>query len=225
MKRAAAAVSFHIAVFARAPIAGNAKTRLIPLLGAQGAAALQRKLAWHTLQVACAAAPGQVSLWAADTPGHPFFAECAAHFALHCQLQCEGDLGRRMADCLQRQLLQHQRVLLIGTDCPVWTAAALRAAAQALKRGVQLAFTPAADGGYVLVGARRDAVSLGAAAPAPWASAFQEIDWGTPQVMAQTRCRLAARGWQCGREWQELPALWDIDTPHDFLRAQRAGLL
>lgn len=224
MKRGRAPALFHIAVFARAPVAERAKTRLIPLLGAQGAAALQHKLAWRTLQVACAAAPGQVSLWAADTLNHSFFVECAAHFALDCQLQCEGDLGRRMRGCLQRLLRQHPRVLLIGTDCPVWSSAALHAAAHALEGEAQLVFTPAADGGYVLVGARCAASSVPSAA-VPQLSAFQGIDWGTSQVMAQTRSRLAAHGWQRGREWQELPPLWDIDTPQDFLRAQREGLL
>ncbi len=207
---------FHIAVFARAPRAGHAKTRLMPLLGAVGAAAAQRAMSLRTLQVAAAAAPGQVSLWAADTPDDPFFVECAQRFGLSRQLQSAGDLGDRMASCLQ-QLSRSRTVLLIGTDCPVWSVAAFAAAARALEEGAHLVFTPAEDGGYVLVGVRR-----GAPVPIP---AFQGIAWGSDQVMAQSRARLAALGWQCGREWRELPALWDIDTPQDYLRACGEGLL
>lgn len=215
------AAAFHIAVFARAPLAGRAKTRLIPLLGAAGAAAVQRAMTLRTLQVACAAAPGRVSLWAADAAGHPFFAECSARFGLICEPQCAGDLGRRMADCLRRQLTRYRAVLLIGTDCPCWTVADLDAAAQALMGGARMVLTPAEDGGYVLVGIRRGATPGGESVPAP---VFQAIDWGTSRVMAQTRARLAALGWRAGRDWRELPPLWDIDTPEDYLRAQAAGL-
>lgn len=211
---------FHIAVFTRAPLPGRAKTRLIPLLGAAGAAALQRQMTLYTLALACSAAPGQVSLWAADAPDDPFFAECARRFGLICHSQCEGDLGARMADCLRRQLLQNERVLLIGTDCLAWSETALQAAARALAAGARMVFTPAEDGGYVLVGARRHG-----ALEAPPPQAFWEISWGSAQVLAQTRARLAALGWQPGREWRELPSLWDIDTPQDYLRAQQAGLL
>ncbi len=218
-----ATAPFHIAVFARAPQPGFAKTRLIPLLGADGAAALQRAMSWRTLQVACAAAPGQVSLWAADAPDDPFFVQCGECFGVTCHAQCEGDLGRRMADCLRRQLALHERVVLIGTDCLVWSAAALEAAARALEGAAQLAFTPAEDGGYVLVGARRlRAGEHGEQVPL---QAFAGIAWGTSQVMAQTRARLAVLGWQRGRHWAELPPLWDIDTPQDYRRAQDAGLL
>jgi rSAM/selenodomain-associated transferase 1 len=217
MNLAADPAPFHIVVFARAPVAGRAKTRLVPLLGATGAAAAQRWMALRTLQVACAAAPAEVSLWVADTPDDPFFLECAERFGLVCEVQCAGDLGRRMANCLQRQLAHSARVLLIGTDCPAWTGAALAAAAQALADGAHMVWTPAEDGGYVLVGARR-----GVTVPQ---QVFQGIDWGSAQVMAQTRTQLARLGWQRAREWCEMPALWDVDTPEDYLRAESAGLL
>ena len=211
--------AFHIAVFAKAPIAGAAKTRLIPLLGAQGAADAQRAMTLHTLKTAHAAAPGQVSLWSAGEHAHPFFVECARRFELACHPQCEGDLGQRMAHCLRTQLQTNDTVLLIGTDCPVRTADDLCAAARALQGGAQMVFTPAEDGGYVLVGAKRHGADLSAG----FAQAFTEIAWSTAQVMAQTRARLTALGWQRGREWHELPEQWDVDTPADYARA--AGLL
>lgn len=212
---------FHIAVFAKAPIAGAAKTRLIPLLGAQGAANAQRAMTLRTLNTAHAAAPGEVSLWTTGDHDHPFFADCASRFELACRPQCAGDLGARMADCLRTQLQTNQTVLLIGTDCPVRSADDLRAAARALQAGAQMAFTPAEDGGYVLVGAHAHGGNL----TAGFEQAFAGIAWSTAQVMTQTRARLAAIGWQAGREWCELPVLWDVDTPADYLRAQQANLL
>lgn len=213
---------FHVAVFAKAPQPGQTKTRLIPLLGPQGAATAQRAMARRTLGTACTAAPGQVSLWTAGDRSHDFFTECGRDFGVACQPQAGADLGARMADCLRRSLRRQRTVLLIGTDCPVLRAADLQAAAQALQDGARMVFTPAEDGGYVLVGAQAGEAELLAAG---LAQAFAAIDWGSAQVMAQTRQRLRADGWQPGRDWQEMPALWDVDTPADYLRAQRLGLI
>lgn len=212
-------VPFHIAVFARAPQAGSAKTRLIPLLGAQGAAAAQRAMTLRTLATACSAAPGAVSLCVAEECGHAFFAECAQQYGVSCHAQSGVDLGARMAACLHTLLAQHPAVLLIGTDCPVMSGQDLQAAAQALQQGAALVFAPAEDGGYVLVGAQ------GQHAAAGIKQAFAAIDWGTPQVMAQTRARLATLGWQAGREWHETHTLWDVDTPADYQRALLAGVM
>jgi rSAM/selenodomain-associated transferase 1 len=212
----------HIAVFAKAPVAGSAKTRLIPLLGEEGAAAAQRAMTVRTLKTACAAAPKQVSLWTTGAFDHPFFVECADHYNLTLHRQCEGDLGKRMSDCLLTLLGQHPIVLLIGTDCPAFSVTDLHAAAQSLQQGSKLVFIPAEDGGYVLVGARAEKDK---SCDGDLLQAFCAIDWGTPQVMAQTRQRLLEAGWRPGQDWQELPALWDVDTPDDYRRAQRENLL
>lgn len=212
-------VPVHIAVFARAPQAGNAKTRLIPLLGEQGAATAQRAMTLRTLATACTAAPGAVSLWVAGECEHAFFAECAQQYGVSCHAQSGVDLGARMAACLHTLLAQHPAVLLIGTDCPVMSGQDLQAAAQALQQGAALVFAPAEDGGYVLVGAQ------GPHAAAGIAQAFSAIDWGSSQVMAQTRARLATLGWQAGREWHETRTLWDVDTPVDYRRALLAGVM
>jgi rSAM/selenodomain-associated transferase 1 len=200
----------HIAIFSRAPVPGAAKTRLIPLLGEEGAASAQRKMAWRTLETACAVPAASVSLWCAGDIGHPFQRECASHFNVPCLPQEEGDLGLRMAHCLQAVLATHRKALLIGTDCPAFDAAALKAAATALDTA-RMVFTPAEDGGYVLVGARRGGLEP---------RCFDEVAWSTAQVMEQTRQRLREAGVQQARDWHEMPALWDVDTPADYLRAQ-----
>lgn len=200
----------HIAIFTRAPVPGTAKTRLIPLLGEEGAARVQRQMTWRTLDTACAVPDAQVSLWCAGDIGHPFLQECADHFGVPCLPQSDGDLGLRMAHCLRTVLVSHRKALLIGTDCPAFDVGALQSAALALD-AARMVFTPAEDGGYVLVGARR-----GGLAP----RCFDDVAWSTAQVMAQTRQRLREAGWQQGRDWHEMPMLWDVDTPADYLRAQ-----
>lgn len=200
----------HIAIFSRAPVPGAAKTRLIPLLGEEGAASAQRKMAWRTLETACAVPAASVSLWCAGDIDHPFLRACASHFNVPCLPQADGDLGLRMAHCLQSALATHRKALLIGTDCPAFDAAALKAAATALDTA-RMVFTPAEDGGYVLVGARRGGLEP---------RCFDEVAWSTAQVMEQTRQRLREAGLQQARDWHEMPALWDVDTPADYLRAQ-----
>lgn len=218
-----AQVPFHVAIFARAPVAGAAKTRLIPLLGPEGAANAQRAMTVRALQTACAAslpaAPDGVSLWTAGDAAHPFFQDCTATYPVTTYPQPEGDLGERMRHCLATLLRRHQRVLLIGTDCPALTPNSLKQSAAAMHDVVQMVFMPAEDGGYVLVGAHAgiDMHSL--------ASAFANIEWSTSRVMSQTRERLAANGWKPERNWAEMPSSWDVDEPADYQRACAAGLL
>jgi rSAM/selenodomain-associated transferase 1 len=203
----------HVAIFTRAPVAGASKTRLIPLLGAEGAAHAQRIMTWHALEVACALPDASVSLWCAGDAAHPFLQLCSTHFHVECLPQSDGDLGARMADCLQRGLALHERMLLVGSDCPAMTTAALADAMAGLD-DAGMVFIPAEDGGYVLVGARRGGLEAGC---------FDEVGWGSAEVMAQTRQRLAQRGWRVGYDWCEMPALWDVDTPEDFRRACQMG--
>ena len=199
----------HVAIFTRAPVAGASKTRLIPLLGAQGAAHAQRVMTWHALEIACALSDATVSLWCAGGTAHAFLQLCGAHFQVECVPQCEGDLGLRMADCLQRALAMHEQVLLVGSDCPAMTTADLVDAAAALD-DARMVFIPAEDGGYVLAGARRGGLETGC---------FEDVAWGGAKVMAQTRQQLEKRAWSAGKDWRELPPLWDVDTPEDFRRA------
>lgn len=199
----------HVAIFTRAPVAGAAKTRLIPLLGAEGAARAQQAMTWHMLEMATALPDATVSLWCAGDVAHPFLQRCSAHFHVECVPQCDGDLGMRMADCLRRGLALHERVLLTGSDVPAMATTDLAQAAAALDHA-RMVFTPAEDGGYVLVGVRRGGLE---------AACFDDVMWGGADVMAQTRQRLAMRGWRTGHDWREMPALWDVDTPADFERA------
>ena len=70
----------RVAVFAKAPVPGKVKTRLVPSLGAERAAHLHESLAWHALDTATRSCVGTVELWCAPDSRHPFFARCAAQF-------------------------------------------------------------------------------------------------------------------------------------------------
>ena len=199
--RAAEAPRVAVAILGRAPIPGEAKTRLIPRLGAPGAAALQAWLSQRALAAALVADVGPVSLWCAGDPAHPAFALCRAFGAVSLRQQGAGDLGARMLQALQESAAPGG-TLLVGTDCPALTPGLLRQAANALT-GHDAVAIPAEDGGYVLLGAHRPAPEL-----------FADVQWGSARVMAQTRERLRALGWS----WSEPATLWDVDRPDDLDR-------
>jgi uncharacterized protein len=192
-----------VSILAKAPIAGLVKTRLIPALGADGAALLQARLIERTLATACAAATGPVTLWAA--PDESQFGALAENFPVSLARQAEGDLGARMLAALQATC----PALVIGSDCPALEPKHLHEAAHALRDGTDLVLIPAEDGGYVLIGMRQ-----------PQPALFAEVPWGTAEVMAQTRQRAA----DLGLSVRELPALWDVDVPRDLERLRQAGL-
>ena len=198
-----------IAVFSRAPVPGQAKTRLIPSLGAEAAARLQRAFLRRTLQTAVSAQLGPVSLWCAPGCAHPAFQQCRVDFDLSLHQQCEGDLGKRMVAAFERLCAQYP-VLLIGTDCPALMPAHLHSAASALREGDDAVFLPAEDGGYVLAGLRRVESRL-----------FTDMPWGSAEVMAATRRRLL----QSALRWREPVLLWDVDDAEDLARLRSSGLM
>jgi len=195
-----------LAILAKAPVAGSVKTRLIPALGAEGAAALHARLIERTVETACAAHIGPVTLWVTPAAPHACFAAVASRFHIALAPQPDGDLGARMLAACEATA---GPAIVIGTDCPALTPPHLCEAADVLRAGIDAVITPAEDGGYVLIGSRR-----------PQPDLFTGMTWSTDQVMAQTRGRLA----QAGLTWRELTTLWDVDRPEDVARLRGAGL-
>lgn len=195
-----------VLVFAKAPIAGQVKTRLIPLLGAEGAAKLHEKLTLRALETASQARLGKVELWCAPTTRHVFFERCQKRFGVELRAQASGELGQRLSHAFQTSLSRARQVLIIGSDCPALTRAHLRRARRLLRAGHDAVIAPAQDGGYVLIGLKRFSPRL-----------FQNINWGSRQVMRQTRKHLAGRNWR----WHKMECLWDVDRPEDYLRFTR----
>jgi hypothetical protein len=194
-------VSTAIIVFAKAPVAGLAKTRLAPALGMAGAAALAERMLRQALAQAVASGIGPVELCAAPDASHPLLRAAAAACGASLAAQGPGDLGLRMHRALARHLIQRGRALLIGTDAPSLDATVLRAAARALADH-DAVFVPALDGGYALVGQRR--------ADPRW---FAGMAWGHARVMDETRERLRA----ANVRWKELAPVADIDGPADLM--------
>jgi hypothetical protein len=191
-----------IAILAKAPIPGMAKTRLIPAIGAHAAAVLQERLTERTVLAATAVEIGQVTLWCSPDIDRALFQDLASRFPIVLKQQPDSDLGDRMLGAIAAA---QGPVLVIGTDCPALTAEILREAAGALQQA-DVVLIPAEDGGYVLIGAR-----------APHPQLFDGIAWGTGSVMQLTRARIAALGLKS----TELPALWDVDTEADLDRCEK----
>jgi uncharacterized protein len=195
-----------VAVLAKAPIAGFVKTRLIPVLGARGAAVLQERLVERAVETACAAAIGPVTLWTTPDESHPVFQSIGARLGITLARQADGDLGARMLAAITAA---NTCVLLIGSDCPALTLDHLRAAADVLRDRAPAVVIPAEDGGYALIGLRTSEPAL-----------FSDMPWSTPLVMNETRRRLRT----LGLTWHEPVTLWDVDLPQDLERMRGIGL-
>jgi rSAM/selenodomain-associated transferase 1 len=189
-----------IVIFAKAPLPGWAKTRLVPALGADGAAALAERMLAHAARAGAGAGMDMLEICAAPDASHRSFTQLAQAHGLSLTAQGDGDLGQRMHRAFGRVLATHDQALIIGTDAPALDSGVLVHAASLLAQH-DAVFVPAMDGGYALVGLR-----------SPQAALFEEMPWSTPQVMALTRERLRA----AGLRWAELPAVADIDEPADL---------
>ena len=193
----------RLLVFAKAPVPGQVKTRLITALGEAEAARLHERLVCRTLEVAVGGQFAPVSLWCSPTPDHPFFQNCRLRYGVTLCCQQGNDLGERMAHAFEETLKESAMAVLIGTDCPSLSAKDLKTAFEALCHGSDAVLGPAEDGGYVLIGLRRPAPEL-----------FGDLPWGSGQVLSETRARLHA----LNLSFHELPRRWDVDRPEDLMR-------
>jgi hypothetical protein len=183
----------RIVVFAKQPLPGRVKTRLIPALGAEGAARLAADMLARTIGEALATG------LAVELCGEP---DAAAWYDGPATPtgQGPGGLGERLARAARRVLAGGEGILLIGADCPALDRSLLADAAAALERSDAVLF-PAEDGGYVLLGLRRFDASL-----------FDGIAWSTRAVLAETAARIEALGWALHLG----PTLADVDGPADL---------
>lgn len=192
--------STRIIVFAKAPKPGFAKTRLIPLLGAEGAAELAQQMLSNTLFRALAADIGTVELCCTPKIDDVAWQGIALPVGIEITDQGEGDLGARLARASKRALENSKFALLIGTDCVEMSTTLLREAALSLHEHDAVIHCTA-DGGYALLGLKRYS-----AAP------FIDMPWSTDTVASTTITRIEQLGWSL----HVGQLLHDVDTPEDL---------
>lgn len=209
-----------LAQFAKAPIPGQVKTRLIPQYSAQQAADVHRYLVRKTAENvdrfiqcypeanihACENATIHYQLWGSQQDG--FLSHVANEYGATFHLQSGVDLGVRLSRCAEanykRSPESESWLILIGSDCPYLDETVFSEVVRALQaEDTDAVMVPADDGGYVLLGFKRFEASI-----------FEGIEWSTERVAEQTLERLQALAWRCVC----LSSLSDIDYAEDVQR-------
>lgn len=184
-----------VLIMAKAPVPGQVKTRLEPLVGPTGCARLQAALLASAIDTAHATAPGRTFVALCGS------CELPAHVRVF--MQHGANLGERMQRAVQEVAARHTGpIVVIGTDAPTLRVDHLQAAAAAVADRADVAFGPALDGGYYLVAVRR---------PNPHVFAIDPVLWGGSDVLAAS---LASTG-RAGLRTVVLEPLRDLDTPGD----------
>ena len=207
MNRTAKAASPSLLLFARAPEPGRVKTRLAPALGADGAARLYGAFLRDAARVYAPPAPWSPVLCADPDPGAPPFPELFPR-PWRARPQAGDDLGARLAHAFHAEFRRGApEAAAVGSDHPALPRRRLEEVFERLRTGAPAAVIPAADGGYCVLGLRRDA-------PVAVDEVFRAIPWSSPDVLAMTLARLAA----CGVSPAVLAPSYDVDRPEDLER-------
>lgn len=200
-RRSLPPTSSAIIVFAKAPIAGQVKTRLCPPLTPDEAASLHGSLVLDILE-RCQSLKGYDRILAGTpSPHHPFFRAMEARFKIPVWDQQGEDLGARMAGVFKQALgAPYRSVVVIGTDIPGINGPLLTAAVKGLQDH-DVVLGPTVDGGYYLIGLRSPVPDL-----------FENMPWSTDQVYARTKQKIQELGFTL----KILPTLRDFDTVEDL---------
>ncbi len=194
--------SHRLIIFARYPEPGKTKTRLIPILGPEGAADLHRRMAEYTLiRMRSLKNSSTISLEIRFAGGSIEAMKNWAGPDLAYTSQGNGDLGQRM-DLAFEQAFQAgmEKAVIVGTDCPGLTEDLARQAFDRLEEA-DVVLGPAYDGGYYLIGLKRPAAGL-----------FQDIPWGTAEVLEKTLTAVKNLRMRVSL----LSPLQDVDRPDDL---------
>ncbi len=190
-------VENRLIIFTRYPAPGTTKTRLIPSLGAEGAAALQRAMTEHAVRQALRANARVEVRYEGGSAER--MREWLGSDIAYVE-QGAGDLGERMARAFAENFEKRPGpVLIMGADCPTNDGKNLQDAFEALKTS-DCVIGPATDGGYYLIGTK-----------VPCPALFEGIEWGSAHVLSRTRAAAEAAGLSV----HPLPELSDVDLPED----------
>ena len=202
-------MDFHqdiVLVFTRYPAPGASKTRLIPALGEEGAANLQKKLTEHVVAQTChlqSDIPCDLEIHYAG--GNLAAMQKWLGIKITYKPQAEGDIGMKMAQAMAAHLEKKSRILLLGSDLPEISSSILAEAFGSLKQH-DLTIGPAFDGGYYLIGVN------GGLKKQTLFSLFANISWGADNVFTET----LANAEHHHLSLYILPKLHDIDRPEDL---------
>jgi len=188
-------------IFAKAPIQGFVKTRLIPNIGIKAATDVYVELLESVVNLA-AKSGYKIQLWCAPDQRHDCFQKMAKKHQFILRDQHGVGLGERMEYALEIGLKEAEKVVLVGADCPVFTEDYLAKAFGSLAKS-DVVLGPAEDGGFVLIGCGKVQANM-----------FNKVDWGRSTVLEQT---LGAMH-KVGLTSHLLPVLWDVDTLADVER-------
>ncbi len=193
--------STALIIFAKAPIAGQVKTRLCPPLTPDESASLHGSLVLDLLE-RCQTLKGCDRVLAgAPTSDHPFFRAMNTRFKIPIWQQVGDDLGARMSQAFQSALGEnYHSAMIIGTDIPGLTVPLMTTACKSLQDH-DLVLGPTEDGGYYLIGLRKPVMEL-----------FEHIPWSTDSVFSLTQEKAQA----LGLSLKILPMLRDLDTVEDL---------
>lgn len=195
-----------LVIFAKAPVPGQVKTRLLPVLTEIEAARLHQTMLRYLVATHSVVTDYDLILYCAPDTIDPFFQLLKEAYGLRLEIQQGADLGERMYTAINQELGHYNKVALIGSDAPVIDPIYIRQVFSLLDTK-QIVFGPAEDGGYVLVAATQ--------VQPEW---FQQIAWGTADVMVQTQLKISAQQMVLTQQ------LWDVDEPADLERLRSSGL-
>src|SRR5437016_10306426 len=187
-----------IILFAKAPLAGNVKTRLQARLGAEATLALHEAFVLDMLdKLLTLSELADIELHT-DTK-----TDVWRRAKVTGRVQVAGDLGLKMLHALSTALARgREQVCIVGSDAPTLPAAHLRAL---LSSPADVALGPCEDGGYYAIACRRTHAAM-----------FQGVTWSSTGTLAQTE--KAAR--RCGLTVERGPGWYDVDRPEDLLRLE-----
>jgi rSAM/selenodomain-associated transferase 1 len=186
-------MSNHLGIFARAPVPGQVKTRLLPTLSPDVACDLYRAFLGDLFERLEPVKAGKTVFH----DGEPLD-ELRSMMPKPWSFvkQPEGDLGARMTSAFAHLLDRPaRRAVLIGSDSPDLPLVHIRHAFQKLKHR-DVVIGPAVDGGYYLIGMR-----------APQPGVLEGIRWGESSVLMQTVERIE----RLGLTLSLLPPWYDVD--------------
>jgi len=200
----------RLLIFAKLPRSGEVKTRLQPLLGVEGCLTLHYCLIDHALELASQWRHGPVELWLSDQPSQsdinsPELEHILSLSSVEHHYQQGKDLGERMQFALHNSLVQGDRAILIGSDCPRQRIEHLDAAVSQLESGQDIVLQPAEDGGFVLIGSNSAVPNLSG-----------KISWGGSRVLQQVEVELQKQRLSYGK----IETISDLDDEKDFLLLQ-----